>query len=912
MKLQRVWLPIVIVLLIAGSAVIVFGTHTNPRTHRSSPLVPVHYGLDIRGGIRAVLRAEKSALPKDVAYNADLVQQTLMNRVNASGVSEATVQRKGDDQFIVELPDVHDKQAILNRIGTTAQMTLYNFQTVQSQHTPQGYVEVNRSDDKTGHEVFSFHDTNHNVTFRDGAAIRADLTVLMEQGVAARPGATAYTIPDPLSKGLSDPQVYFTADQQTKAGQLADELRNWQQFLANSPIVLAGQDIKPVSRAQFGGAGLSAIVTQEFTDKGSQEMEKYTTEHTGDYMGIVLDDKVLSVPVIKDVISDNGQIDGFKSLKEAQDLADLLNAGALPVPLTIVQIENVDASLGRGAVDQSLKAGIAGLILVLIFMAFWYKIPGILADCALLIYALLTLAVYKTGLGMFEAVTFTLPGIAGFILSIGMAVDANILIFERMKEELANGKTPRAAIDAGFNRAFPAIRDSNICTMITCIVLLTLGTASVRGFALTLLIGVVVSLFSAITITRTLLFLLVERGHITDPRQLGYRPRSADQPARELNIIGRRKIFYLLSVAIIVPGLIFYFMGGLKKSIEFTGGSQIEVQYPHVVTAEQVAAAASSGGISDPLVQLAEGGTIAIVSTPMKSFLKDDATGENIVQLQLEKALGAEGKMGTAFAFKSFDKVEGIISKELTSNAIQAVIWASILIVLYLATVFAIGGFVAGLRLGMSAIAALLHDVLVLLGVFSIAGFAAGWKIDSLFVTAMLTVIGFSVHDTVVIFDRVRENLRARARGESFEHVVNRSIQQTLNRSLRTSGTDLMTLLALLFFGGHTTFQLNFALFIGILSGTYSSIFNAASILVDWENWIAKRRGTTSYAAEGVATPSSGGPSASANGGSSRPIAARPAARPSAAPRPTVTASDEDEVGISRLKGKKKKPARRF
>jgi len=255
--------------------------------------------------------------------------------------------------------------------------------------------------------------------------------------------------------------------------------------------------------------------------------------------------------------------------------------------------------------------------------------------------------------------------------------------------------------------------------------------------------------------------------------------------------------------------------------------------------------------------------------------------------------------------------VEGIISKELTSNAIQAVILASVLIVLYLALVFAIGGFVAGLRLGFSAIAALLHDVLVLLGVFSIAGFVAGWKIDSLFVTAMLTVIGFSVHDTVVIFDRVRENMRMKARGENFEHIVNRSIQQTLNRSLRTSGTVLMTLLALLIFGGHTTFQLNFALFIGILSGTYSSIFNAAAILVDWENWLAKRRGGSGPGAGGImeAAVATTSPSASvsANGGSSRPIAPRPTA-----PRPTVTPSDDDEVGISRTKSKKKKPARRF
>jgi SecD/SecF fusion protein len=662
-----------------------------------------------------------------------------------------------------------------------------------------------------------------------------------------------------------------------------------------------------------GNTGLEPVVTQEFTPKGAREMGDFTSAHTNEIMGIVLDDRVLSAPNIESTITDEGQISGgFANLKEATELANMLNAGALPVPLSVVQVESVEASLGKGAVMQSLKAGIAGLVLVLIFMAFWYKIPGLLADVALIIYALFTFAIYKGGLQVFglEPVTMTLPGIAGFILSIGMAVDANILIFERMKEELANGKTPRAAIDAGFNRAFPAIRDSNICTIITCIVLLSLGTASVKGFALTLLIGVVVSLFSAITVTRTLLFLLVEAGHITNPAQLGYRPRPAGVPEKHLNIIGRRKFFYGLSGLIIVPGLIFYFMGGLQKSIEFTGGSQIEVKYDHRVTQEQVLAAARAGGIKDPLVQMAEGDTIAIVSTPDRSTEKAN-DGENMVQYQLEQALGPNGKIGQSFTLNSFDKVEGIISKELTARAIQAVIVASICIVLYLALVFSIGGFVAGLRLGTSAIAALLHDVLVLLGVFSIAGKLFGWKIDSLFVTAMLTVIGFSVHDTVVIFDRVRENLRHRIKGENFEQLVNRSIQQTLNRSLRTSGTVLMTLLALLIFGGHTTFQLNFALFVGILSGTYSSIFNAAAILVDWENWLAKRRGTGAAIDMEAASAIAATRPASVNGGSTRPIVTAPRPTPMETGSGSVSTSKAG-VGISQTKAKKKKPARRF
>ena len=246
----------------------------------------------------------------------------------------------------------------------------------------------------------------------------------------------------------------------------------------------------------------------------------------------------------------------------------------------------------------------------------------------------------------------------------------------------------------------------------------------------------------------------------------------------------------------------------------------------------------------------------------------------------------------------------------MTSNAFQAVIIASALIVLYLALVFGIGGFVAGLRLGTSAIAALLHDVLVLLGAFAIFGYFLGWEIDSLFITAMLTVIGFSVHDTVVIFDRVRENLRHKARGENFESLVNRSIGQTLARSINTSLTVVMTLVALVVLGGQTTRLLNVALLIGIISGTYSSIFNAASILVDWENWLAKRRAQCpdlrAEVAAGAIRRTGGAAIYPANGGSTRPPAPGPR-RPSA-PRPAAPG----EIQISAIKAKKKRPAKRF
>jgi SecD/SecF fusion protein len=475
-------------------------------------------------------------------------------------------------------------------------------------------------------------------------------------------------------------------------------------------------------------------------------------------------------------------------------------------------------------------------------MGLYYLLPGLVADFALIIYALFTLAIFKGGLSWFiPAVTLTLPGIAGFILSVGMAVDANILIFERLKEELRNGKTLRLAIDSGFKRAFTAIRDSNICTIITCIILYSMGTPSVKGFALTLGIGVVVSLFTAITVTRTFLYLLVDAGADKHPEIFGLKRQwvtgidasSVQQAgAQRINVIGKRKFFYLLSLAVIVPGIIFYFMGGLKKSIEFAGGTEVEVLLNSQSTTQTDIHKAIAGSFKDNLVQMGRDvlGPVAII---------DIRDTDQHAYLRLDAALT---KAGIGYRPLSHSLVSGVISKELTQNAFQAVIIASALIVLYLATAFAIGGFVAGLRFGLSAIAALLHDVLVLIGCFAILGYFLNWEIDSLFVTATLTVVGFSVHDTIVIFDRLRENLRHRLRGESFEDLANRSILQSFARSINTSFTVILTLLAMLFLGEPSTKLLVVALLIGIISGTYSSIFNATPILVDWEMYLGRRR----------------------------------------------------------------------
>ncbi len=929
---QENYLRLAIVVLIGLAAWVMLGTHPDPATHKKVANFPTRYGLDIKGGVRAILQAKD--VP-GVPYDQNLVQHILENRINSAGVSEAVVQpRPQQKQFIIELPDVKNKDAIMAQLGTTAEMTFYYFPDVQSQRNQTAPLRIETGSGPGGQELNTFlvmqpwNGFAPGQSFRDGSQIKADWAALLRAAKANPAGAATPYAPPPADTAQSavlgehydqlvaEGGANFTPAQQQQAAALNKEISGWNALLTDAlnayggKPILTGANLKPNSSAHLGQDG-SPTVSQAFDDKGTAAFADFTTQHTGEIMGIVLDDAVLSAPVIKQPITDGqGEISGgFSTLAKAQTLSNLLNAGALPIPLEQVQSQSIEASLGVGAVTKSLIAGGVGLALVLIFMVAYYRLPGVLADIALLIYALFTLAIFKGGLNwLFPGlvVTLTLPGIAGFILSIGMAVDANILIFERLKEELRDGKALRPAIDAAFKRAFTAIRDSNICTCITCIVLLSLGTASVKGFALTLLIGVLVSLFSAITVTRTLLYLLVDLfpGLAKNTALFGLGVSSlvgqttGDSTHKGLNIIGRRKWFYLTSLAIIVPGLIFLGLGGLKPSIEFTGGTQIQVKYAHAVTQADVEKAVRAQGFKDNTIQMADGGDTAIVSVSEQS--KTASKLDSPVYQRLTTALGTLGPNTE----QEFGNVGSVISKEVTSNALQAVIIASLLIVFYLALVFGIGGFVAGLRLGTSAVFALLHDILVLLGAFAIFGYFLGWEIDSLFITAMLTVIGFSVHDTVVIFDRVRENLRHKSRGENFESLVNRSIGQTLARSINTSLTVVMTLVALVVLGGQTTRLLNVALLIGILSGTYSSIFNAASILVDWENWLAKRRANApapALAAEGSA--SNGGAAVyPSNGGSSRP------ALPSSAPRP----AQPGEVQISAIKAKKKGPVKRF
>ncbi|CEK16375.1 protein translocase subunit secF/protein translocase subunit secD [Chthonomonas calidirosea] len=812
------------------------------------------YGLDIRGGLRVVLHPDVDLYNKEHPGHPwgpeqlSLVRHIIENRVNFSGVTEPLIiTRPETNQIIVELPGVRDRQAAINELKATADLRFYLLPQLGSHDNsrPAIWHQEIQKDPKTGAEV--------------------DVLI----------------------------------DNQTGKPVTPQELQE-QVFDNPNLLVATGADLLPNCEARLDPITNKPILTFQFNDKGSAAFEQATRANIGRYLGIFLDNRLLTAPYIESVISGQGQIEGIATLKEAKALADELNAGALPVPLQLQEVRSLEATLGQEAVHTTTIAGVWGLVLVLLFMLIWYRLPGLLADVALILYAFFSIAIFKL-----IPVTFTLPGIAGFILSIGMAVDANILIFERFKEELRAGQPLRAAIDAGFNRAFSAIFDSNVCTVITCCVLYYFGTGPIRGFALTLGFGVAVSMFTAITVTRTFLFALVNFDFARNEKMYGLSDR-----AWNLHVMRWPWLWLGISALVIVPGMIAWGMGGIKPSIDFKGGTEITLSYKTPHTAAEIERILIQNGYKDSRVVISEE-----PNAPIDKHLAIVTTRRltNDQRIQLIDALthnGADLVPGTSPATVPYADVSGTVSRQLTEDAVKAVIIAELLIVFYLAFRFAIGGFLEGLQYGICAVLALIHDVAVLWGSFAILGLLYNWQIDSLFVTAMLTVIGFSVHDTIIIFDRIRENLLHRARGETFSSLVDRSINQTFSRSIKTSFTVILVLLALFIFGSSEIHQFAAALLIGIISGTYSSIFNASVLLVLWKRF----RGQDKAVAPILATPSTSVSTKSVlSVPGDRPIVT-PKAEPEVATTPASTSGTESgTTGSTESKAgaRRRRPVRR-
>ncbi len=759
----RNWIIIAVVLL----TVIYTLWPNNPGIHVGSfnRDLKTQEGLDLRGGLRVLLEADLPASTQVTPQEMEDARQILENRANGLGVSEVTFETAGQRRLVGEFPGLTDTSQVIDALKQTGQLAFVPFGT-----TP----------------------------LPEGTKITLD-----------------YANPADPKAAVTLPQATPSAGQTTtQAPSPTDSASAYQPLFTGT-----GLELVSVSTDQLG----KPVVNFTLKSDAAKKFADFTSTHVGQYLGIVLDNTVISSPVINSAITKGqGLIEGNFTVDSANALAVQLRYGSLPVPFKIVESRAVGATLGADSVNKSVLAGAIGLLLVILFMGIYYRLPGVVADIALLIYAAATFALFKI-----IPVTLTLPGIAGFVLSLGVAVDANILIFSRLKEELREGKPLIQAIDLGWNRAWPSIRDSNISTLITTGILFWFGSAfgasQVKGFALTLALGVIVSLFTAIFVTRTLLHLVLDHLKFTEhPRMFMAPTKAAPDHKKGFNVIRYRYWYFLISLIVIVPGLLSLAIWGLPLAIDYTGGSSLEVAFSGTAPQPaQVIQLYNGMGIPGAEVQTSEGNVLIIRSKEVST----DQINSVVAKM--------ESQFNEKVTINRFDTVGPAISSEVATRSAGAVAVAALGIIAYIT--FAFRKVPHAFRFGTAAIIAMLHDVAVVVGMAALLGHFLHWEIDSLFLTALLTVIGFSVHDTIVVFDRIRENQNIYRR-LPFTTVVNHAVVQTMDRSINTQLTVMLTLLALALFGGLTIHTFVVFLLIGVFSGTYSSIFNASPILVVWEN----------------------------------------------------------------------------
>lgn len=634
------------------------------------------------------------------------------------------------------------------------------------------------------------------------------------EGEVYQEGNDRITVEIPLNTEKVD--AHDVLDELGQPGQLlfldSENYTIWQQNQNNGTndayeAVLTGSDIK---NAQAGvddsGTVKDYVVQLQFTDEGAQKFATATAANIGKPIYIIYDGAVASAPTVQSAITDgNAVINKISSYDEAESLASTIKIGALPLELKQIQYNIVGAKLGQKAVSTSLIAGAIGFCLVCILMIVLYRFPGFIASLALTGYVVLMLLILSI-----RHITLTLPGIAGIILSIGMAVDANVIIFTRIREEISAGSGVRAAVKAGFSKALSAILDGNITTLIATVVLMILGSGSIKGFAVTLMLGIVLSMFTALFVTKMLLNSFLELG-VQNPKMYG--------KAKEPKIHGYVKNFKICGVAsliVIIAGLAFLGVNhsrigkSLNYSLEFTGGTSTTATFAEddVYTLERAESEvapviAETAGIDAGTIQIqtVEGNNQVIFKTS---------------ELTEEQSAKIDDLLKSQFKATEVDNqsISSTISGEMKKDAIVAIAVSSVLMLLYIAFRF------SDVKFGVSAVLALVHDVLVVFAAYSIGTLSVG----NTFIACMLTIVGYSINATIIIFDRIRENMRTQDSKESLEELVNKSIGQTFTRTIYTSLTTFIMVFVLFVMGVTSLKEFTFTLMLGIVCGAYSSV----------------------------------------------------------------------------------------
>lgn len=581
-----------------------------------------------------------------------------------------------------------------------------------------------------------------------------------------------------------------------------------EELLENGSVVMSGDDVADAQGVATQDQTTSAteyVVTMKLTDEGKDKFADATkaAKEKGESIGIYYDGDFVSVPNVESEITDgNAQITGMSSIEEAQNLASTIRIGALSVELEELSSEVVGAQLGQEAITTSLIAGAVGLALVIVFMIIVYLIPGVVAGLSLIIYTGLMLVM----LNAFD-LTLTLPGIAGIVLSIGMAVDANVIIYARIREEIAAGRSVRNSIKIGFQKALSAILDGNITTLIAAAVLGLMGTGSVRGFAMTLALGIVLSMFTALVVSRLIVNALFAVG-IRDEKFYG-----RQKQRKTIDFVGKRKIFFAISIILILVGPvamgIFQAKDGkaLNYSLEFMGGTSTTVPFNEEMSLNDL------DNEVKPVVQEVTGDA----NIQMQKVVGSNDVKIKTRELSVEERENLNKKMVDEFGVDeskiTAQNISSTISSEMRRDALVAVLIATVCMLIYIWFRF------KDIRFASSAVLALVHDVLVVLAFYAVSRISVG----NTFIACMLTIVGYSINATIVIFDRIRENLRT-SKKEELEEIVNRSITQTLTRSFYTSLTTFITIFALFVMGVSAIREFALPIMTGIVCGAYSSV----------------------------------------------------------------------------------------
>ena len=806
----------------------------------------------------------KSKIEEKIDESIISAFEVLRKRIDKFGVTQPNIQRLGNSgRILVELPGAKDIGRIKSLLQSTAQLEFWDAYKgeeflpfiVQANEVLKDDVTVNAA---TTEEVESQDSEDDNQidallgAESDSTAVAVVnplLDLIRGQGYQGGPVIALFE--------AKDQQIIIDYLNKPEVRSLLTPEQRYVKFLFGKPetnselLELYALKGNRDNRPELSGAVITdarqaysstskPTVSMQMNGKGAKIWETMTGRAfaQGSQIAIVLDDIVYSAPGVTTgaISGGNSEISGSFTLNEAVDLANVLRAGKLPASADIVQAEEIGPSLGKEAIDSGMKSFLIALVFVLIWMLFYYGKAGIFSDIALLLNILLIFGVLS-GLGA----VLTLPGIAGIVLTIGIAVDANVLIYERIREELAKGKGQKEAVDDGFSNALSSILDANITTGLTALILFIFGTGPIKGFATTLLIGILTSLFTAIFISRLLIDWYVNKGN-----KLDFSTSITKGLFRNINIdfLRKRKVAYIVSALIILGGLTSLFTTGLDEGIDFVGGRTYQVRFAQSVSTEEVKDAVHATFESAEVKTIGNANQLKISTKykvdensaevdeeiqtklyeSLKPFLPDGITYQQFVD--------ADNNVGKMYS----GKVSPTIADDIKKSSVWAVLGSLIVVFLYILIRFKKWQFSLG------AVAAVFHDVLIVLGIYSITWrfMPFSMEIDQAFIAAILTVIGYSLNDTVVVFDRIREFINEHTSWE-LGRTVNVALNTTLSRTLNTSLTTLVVLLAMFVFGADSLRDLLFALIVGVVVGTYSSVFIATPIMYDTAKKLDKK-----------------------------------------------------------------------